>query len=189
MKAEFDGNNLINSAIEMAAKAHNGQCRKVSDIPYIVHPFEVAMILQENGIKKEVIAAGILHDTLEDTNVTPEDIKEKFGEEILRLVLGASEELEDRNRRPWKERKIHTIESVKNVSEDILCITCADKLSNIRSMIKDYNEKGEKLWSKFNAPYEEQKWYYENLVKSLERLEGYKMYDQFKVAVDYLFFE
>lgn len=187
MERKLDGKLLINMAIEMAAKAHKEQLRKVSDIPYIVHPFEVALILQENGGDEEIITAGILHDTLEDTFLTKEDIKEKFGERILELVIGASEELENRDARPWKERKTHTVESVKNASVKIKLITCADKLSNIRSMIRDYNKSGDELWKKFNAPYREQKWYYENMVKSLVELDGYKMYEEFKESVKYLF--
>lgn len=180
-------NYLINKAIEVAAKAHERHYRKVTDIPYIVHPFEVALILQENGVADEVIAAGILHDTLEDTDLSEDDIKEIFGETILELVLGASEELEGRENRSWDERKLHTIESLKNAKEHVKMIACADKLSNIRSMITGYNKMGSKLWDRFNAPYEKQKWYYQSLIQSLESLEGLKMYAQFKEAVRFLF--
>ncbi len=182
-------NCLINKAIEVAAKAHEGHYRKVTGIPYIVHPFEVALILQENGCSEEVIAAGILHDTLEDTELTKEDILKEFGKNILELVLGASEELEGRKNRLWYDRKLHTVEYVKNTSLEIKMITCADKLSNIRSMINCHKEMGGKLWDNFNAPYERQKWYYNSLVESLKGMESFKMYIQFKEAVNYLFEE
>lgn len=180
-------NFLINKAIEMAAKAHEDHYRKVTSIPYIVHPFEVALILQENKASEEVIAAGILHDTLEDTELKEENIREIFGDRVLKLVLGASEELEGRENTPWYNRKLHTINHLKKASMEVKMIACADKLSNIRSMIKGYNDMGDKLWNRFNAPYEKQKWYYENLVQSLKELEELKMYKQFKEAVDYLF--
>ncbi len=180
-------NHIINKAIETAAKAHEGQYRKVTDIPYIVHPFEVALILQENGADTYCIAAGILHDTLEDTHLTPQDIKEIFGDKILELVLSTSEELEGRENRLWDERKLHTIEGLKNAEKQVKMIACADKLSNIRSMIAGYKDIGNKLWNRFNAPYEKQKWYYKSLIQSLESLEGLKMYTQFKEAVDFLF--
>lgn len=180
-------NYLINKAIEVAAKAHEKHYRKITDIPYIVHPFEVALILQENGAEDEVIAAGILHDTLEDTDLTKEDIKESFGDRIFQLVLGASEELEGRENRSWDDRKLHTIESLKMASIHVKMIACADKLSNIRSMIKGHNESGDKLWDRFNAPYEKQKWYYQSLLQSLKSLENLKMYAQFKEAVEFLF--
>lgn len=180
-------NYLINKAIEEAAKAHRDQYRKVTNIPYIVHPFEVALILQENGASEEIIAAGILHDTLEDTELTKEEIREIFGEKILELVLGASEELDDRENTPWYNRKLHTIEHLANAPMDVKMIACADKLSNIRSMIKGYEDMGDKLWDRFNAPYEKQKWYYQGLIESLKELEEFKMYRQFKEAVSYLF--
>lgn len=187
MSSESGFNCLINKAIEMAAKAHKEQNRKVTDTPYIVHPFEVALILQENGAGEEVIASGILHDTLEDTDLKKKDIKEVFGDKILEFIIGASEELENRENTPWHDRKLHTIEHLKNAPLEVKMISCADKLSNIRSMIKGYNEMGDKLWDRFNAPYEKQKWYYQSLIQSLTALDGFKMYKQFKEAVNYLF--
>jgi len=187
MNSQREFNYMINKAIEMAAKAHNGQNRKVTDIPYIVHPFEVALILQENDACEEVIVAGILHDTLEDTELKEEDIRKVFGDKILELILGASEELKNREKTPWYDRKLHTIEHLKNAPLEVKMVSCADKLSNIRSMITGYNEMGDRLWDRFNAPYEKQKWYYQSLIQSLEALDGFKMYKQFKEAVDYLF--
>ncbi|MDK2917979.1 MAG: hypothetical protein PWQ37_712 [Candidatus Petromonas sp.] len=180
---------IINKAIEMAAKAHEGHHRKSSDVPYIVHPFEVAMILQENGADTDVIVAGILHDILEDTEITKKNMKDVFGEKILSLVLAASEELEGRDKRPWEDRKRHTIDYAKSAALDEKMIICADKLSNIRSMIRNHKRIGDKLWERFNAPYSKQKWYYMSLVQSLKELEGYDMYDEFKEAVKILFGE
>ncbi|SKC38446.1 HD domain-containing protein [Maledivibacter halophilus] len=180
-------NLLISKAIEVAAKAHEGQYRKLNRIPYIVHPFEVALILQKNNASEEVIAAGILHDTLEDTKLKEKDIEKMFGHDILKLVLGASEELEGRKNTPWYDRKLHTIEHLKNAIMEVKMVACADKLSNIRSMIKGYDDMGDKLWNKFNAPYEMQKWYYNGLTESLKELEKFEMYKQFREAVKYLF--
>lgn len=180
-------NILINKAISVAAKAHEGNYRKVTKDPYIVHPFEVALILQENGASEEVIVAGILHDTLEDTDLEKEDIKAIFGDRILELVLDTSEELEGRENRPWYERKLYTIQHLKKATVEVKMIVCADKLSNIRSMIIGYREMGDRLWDKFSAPYEKQKWYYHSLVEGLKDMDGFKMYRQFKEAVNYLY--
>jgi len=183
----IDSYEMINEAIELAAKAHKDQTRKGSDTPYIVHPFEVALILKENNADNDVIIAGILHDVLEDTDVEEEEIRSKFGDEILNLVLGASEVLKGRKNRPWKDRKSHTIKYLKTAPMKAKILACADKLSNLRSMIKGYKLNGDQHWNNFNAPYREQKWYYENLVESLKDLDGYKMYEEFKEGVVYLF--
>ena len=90
---------MIRKALEYAAVYHKEGVRKGSNVPYIVHPFEVALILQENGMEEKIIVAGLLHDTLEDTELTAEQLKEEFGEDILQLVLGASEVLEGRGER------------------------------------------------------------------------------------------
>lgn len=192
---------MIRKALEFAAVYHKEGVRKGSNVPYIVHPFEVALILQENGMEERIIAAGLLHDTLEDTELTTEQIRQEFGDDILQLVLGASEELEAREETLWEERKKHTIEYLKTAPIDVKYIVCADKLSNIRSMLADHEKKGEKFWDKFmnsdkkigGSEYsreykrEKQKWYYENLVKNLQELEGLKMYEELKEAVRELF--
>jgi (p)ppGpp synthase/HD superfamily hydrolase len=185
----MDKNKIMIKALEYSAVNHRGYNRKGGDIPYIVHPVEVAMILRENALTEEVIAAGLLHDILEDTGVFKKDIREEFGEDIVRLVVGASEELDNREDRSWKERKAHTIEFLKNDADfKIRAIACADKLSNIRSMIRDLeNEDAKTFWNKFNAERKAQKWYYESLVDSLKELEGIEMYEEFKRAVNDLF--
>lgn len=183
-------NDLIAGAMEFAAEAHAGHMRKATNIPYIVHPFETAMILKENGMTEEVMAAGLLHDVLEDTGVSPEDIKVRFGEEILELVIGASERLENRDNTSWKERKAHTVDYLKKeASFQVKAIACADKLSNIRSMLRNIDKTEDKavFWNRFNAGKEKQEWYFNSLLDSLGELEGLKMYQEFVEAVDVLF--
>jgi len=180
-------NEIIARALEVAARCHRGDNRKESKTPYIVHPVEVAMILQKHCCDEELIAAGLLHDTLEDTELSEEDLRKTFNDRITRLVLGASEKLENREKTPWKERKKHTIESVKKADQRVKYLVCADKLSNIRSMLREKEHSGDKLWDKFNAGYRWQKWYYRNMVESLKDLEGEKIYQEFKEAVSFLF--
>lgn len=187
------GKTFINNALIIAAKIHKDQRRKGSDIPYIVHPFEVALILQENGADEEMIAAGLLHDVLEDGDLDLEfiknEIRTKLNDKVLQYVIGASEELENRKSTPWKVRKSHTIEYLKDkdTSREIKMIACADKLSNARSLVRDLKTEGDKLWNRFNAGYEMQKKYYEGLVESLKDLEGLKMYEEFKEVVKAIF--
>ncbi len=185
---EHHNDQLLVEAIEVAAKVHEHQKRKSTEFPYIVHPFEVAMILQGNGVKdQEVLAAAILHDTLEDGDLSAAELESRFTPRVKQLVLLASEKLEGRSERSWKERKAHTIEEIQNMCFEGKLIHCADKLSNARSMLRAYEKIGDQLWDRFNAGVAEQKWYYEGLVKSLEELASFEMYREFREVVERIF--
>lgn len=99
----------IHNAIIFASIKHQNQKRKGTNLPYIVHPMEVMQILTENGCNENVIVAGILHDTLEDTDTTPQEIEKEFGKDILAIVQTESED----KSKTWKERKQHTIDCLK----------------------------------------------------------------------------
>jgi (p)ppGpp synthase/HD superfamily hydrolase len=157
---------LIDKAIQFAAVAHEGQYRKGTKIPYIIHPVSVGFLLQSIGCEEEVIAAGILHDTVEDTDVELDDIKREFGEGVASLVLSASEP--DKTL-PWEERKTHTIESLQQASEETVIITLADKIHNLRTVLLDLQEQGEAVWEKFNRGKEKQEWYHHSLYEAAER--------------------
>jgi (p)ppGpp synthase/HD superfamily hydrolase len=155
---------IVEKAIIFAAKAHQGQTRKSTDIPYITHPFAVGMLLQKEKCTDAVIAAGILHDTLEDTSATYEELTEHFGASIANLVRAASEP--DKSL-PWKERKQHTIDTLKETSLEEIQIITADKLHNLRSIRADLEVSGEKTWDRFKRGRQEQHWYYSSIVNEL----------------------
>lgn len=157
---------MIFDAIEFAVKAHSGQYRKVNKVPYIVHPLSVMQILMENGCSEEIAVAGVLHDTVEDTGVSLQDIRQKFGETIARLVEGASEPPKTF---AWEYRKKHHLEKLKIAPPDVLLLVCVDKLDNIRSMRTDYEQHGEALWTKFSRPKEKQHWFFQSLVEIFEQ--------------------
>jgi (p)ppGpp synthase/HD superfamily hydrolase len=175
---------VIEKALQLASKNHEGQYRKNTDIPYITHPVAVGMMLLKNGYSEEIVAAGILHDTVEDTALTIEDIKREFGTEIAKIVEGSSEP--DKSL-PWKDRKEHTIAFLKTASEDIRAVVCADKLHNITSIIRDYEIVGEEVWERFNAGKEQQKWYYTNVVESLAAQSTFELLTELKNEVEKLF--
>lgn len=156
--------NIVEKAIIFAAKAHVGQTRKSTDIPYITHPFAVGMLLQRTKCTDEVIAAGILHDTIEDTTATYEELAEQFGTHIADLVRAASEP--DKSL-PWEERKQHTIDRLKHSTLEEIQIITADKLHNLRSIRVDLEMTGEKTWERFKRGKLEQHWYYSNILKEL----------------------
>lgn len=160
---------IIDQAIQFAAVKHAGQMRKSTAVPYISHPFAVAMLLQEAGHGTEVVAAGILHDTLEDTSATPEEILTLFGAGVLKLVEAASEP--DKSL-PWEARKRHTMSSLAQRSDDELAVIIADKLHNLRSIRLDVERHGEKVWGRFNRGKEHQAWYYQGIVRSVKDRQG-----------------
>jgi (p)ppGpp synthase/HD superfamily hydrolase len=166
---------LIFEAIRFAAEAHSGQYRKGTNIPYISHLINVMKILCENNCKEEVIVAGILHDVVEDTPVTIDEIETAFGREVAFLVRGATEteKLSKIRKVPdeenWKERKQHTIHFLtEEATYEQLLVTSADKLDNLRAIRDDYGRIGETLWTRFNAGKDEQKWYYSGIAKAFE---------------------
>lgn len=174
----------VEKALQIASKSHRNQCRKNTDIPYITHPVTVGMMLMKAGYDDDIIAAGILHDTVEDTKLTLKDIEREFGPRIARIVEGCSE---PNKSLPWKERKEHTIEFLKTASEEIRVVACADKLHNIRSIIKDYEQQGDAVWNIFNAGKEQQAWYYTNIVDSLCHQSSFPLLKELEVEVNLLF--
>ncbi|MBT3368802.1 MAG: bifunctional (p)ppGpp synthetase/guanosine-3',5'-bis(diphosphate) 3'-pyrophosphohydrolase [Nitrospina sp.] len=155
---------MISKAIETALKAHQGQPRKGTEIPYSTHPLAVGIILAKAGCTDDVIAAGILHDTVEDTDTRFDDLRVKFGAKVATIVEGCSE---PNKKAEWEERKQHTIDSLKGASPDIKFVSLADKFHNISSMASDYAEVGERLWDRFKRGRKAQKGYYEGLVVAL----------------------
>lgn len=151
---------LIFRAIEFAAAAHAGQYRKGTPVPYIVHPLNAARMLLMAGCEEHVAAAAVLHDVIEDTHVSFDDVKQHFGERVAQLVANASEP--DRLA-TWEERKQHTIEFLDGADEETLLVAVADKLDNIRSIREDLALRGDVAWTRFKRGRAEQMWYYQSL--------------------------
>jgi len=177
--------NLIHEAIIFATRKHAGQVRKGTDIPYITHPMEVMQILTASGCTEDVIIAGVLHDTLEDTKTSPEEILNLFGENVLKLVTAESED----KTKTWKERKQATIESLTDSHNDIKMICLADKLSNLRSLYAEKDALGEIAWSKFNASRNEIEWYYRQVFMQVSSLWQTKMYQEYSILLNEVFKE
>lgn len=136
----------ITDAIEFALRAHDGQMRK-DNRPYIIHPLTVGYILQNAGYSEDVVIAGMLHDVVEDTVYTAEDIQELFGERVAQLVLGVTE---DKTIRDWMERNNAYIENLKNTDDETMAISAADVLDNRQSILWNL-EKGNDIWKSFKA--------------------------------------
>ena len=173
----------IHDAIIFASRKHDKQYRKSTDIPYISHIMEVMQILIENKCEKDVIIAGILHDTLEDTDTTEEEIKQLFGEKIVSIVQSESED----KSLDWFARKSITISKLHSASIEEKLVLCADKLSNMRSIYTDLKNVGEKVWERFNAPKDNIEWYYKSILKELSEISESDMYNDLSELIDGVF--
>ncbi len=174
--------NRVEKAILFATKAHEGQIRKGSSIPYIWHPLAVGRLLSDHGCTEEVVAAGILHDLLEDTATTGEQIEERFGDRVARIVEGCSEP--DKGL-PWEERKRHTLERLGSAPRDVRMVTAADKIDNLRSILVDRERLGDGVWCRFHRGPIKQAWYYRGIAKALG--DGHPLFLILEETVDQVF--
>lgn len=157
---------MIDRAVEFAFKAHEGQFRKGTKRPYIVHPVEVKDIVSTMTKDEEVISAAVLHDTIEDCEgVTQRILAQEFSERVARIV---AQESEDKSK-SWMDRKLSTIEHLRNAPRDVQMIGLADKLSNIRDIDRDYPVLGEELWNRFRMKDKHIiGWYYKGIRDALQ---------------------
>lgn len=172
------GKSMIDRAVEFAFKAHEGQFRKGTKRPYIVHPVEVKDIVATMTGDEEVISAAVLHDTIEDCEgVTQRILAQEFSERVARIV---AQESEDKSK-CWMDRKKSTIEHLRNAPRDVQMIGLADKLSNIRDIDRDYPVIGEELWNRFRMKDKHIiGWYYKGIRDALRApFEGAEAYEEY----------
>ncbi len=162
---------LFERAVAFAVMMHSGQMRKGKEKPYILHPLEVAAIAGACTDDPEVLAAAVLHDTVEDTPATKEMIEALFGKRVAELVASESEDkMEDQPAEStWKIRKQRTIDHLAGMSREAKLICLGDKLANIREMAADYKYEGDGLWARFNQKDPRlHGWYYKEVMDVLK---------------------
>ena len=180
---------IFEKAVSFAFEAHRGQKRKDGTI-YILHPLEVAVIVGTMTSDEDVLAAAVLHDTVEDTPVTAEDILENFGEKIAELVAHETE-----NKRPemkpsdsWKIRKEESLEVLKNSALNSKIIWVGDKVSNMRSLSKAYDKIGNAVFERFNeTDPAEQRWYHTTVLEYTKELCDTPAYKEYEELVKHVF--
>jgi (p)ppGpp synthase/HD superfamily hydrolase len=184
---------IIQKALIVSYYIHKNQFRKKSKTPYFVHLLDVAKYLFYETDNKDIICAGLLHDSLEDTDYPRELLKKEFGERVYNLVEFMTEPENDKTKSKmdlmstWRFRKEHSINKLDSASDDEALVFLADKLSNLLSMKEDIID-GVDLWSKFNAPKEEIKWYYTSIRDKLsERFKEKRIFKIFSDLVDSVF--
>ena len=181
---------LLDRAIVFALRAHAGTERRGKGFPYIVHPLEAVEIVATMTADQELLAAAALHDTVEDTDVTIEQIREEFGEHIASLVeaesdikvTGVSKE------ESWRIRKQAAIDRLAAAPLDAKMVALGYKLSNMRAIARDYSEQGDALWNLFRMKdRKDHEWHYRGLAASLRELQDTFAYKEFEQLINQVF--
>ena len=194
---------LLDRAIVFAVRAHAGTERRGKGFPYIVHPLEAVEIVATITPDQELLAAAALHDVVEDTDVTVEDIRAEFGERIASLVAAETDQIPGQagtdvmagTDRPseaetWHARKQAAIDRLKAASRDAKIVAIGDKLSNMRAIARDYAVKGDDFWNLFHVKDRaSHEWHYRGLLESLRELEGTFAFGEFEQLVNQVFSE
>ena len=158
--------NKLSPALALAIEAHQGQIRKSTQIPYISHPLAVASIALEFGASEDQAIAALLHDSIEDGGRKYEEvILAQFGQYVHDLVQGCTDGTPDKTgkKAPWLERKTAYLEHLQIASDDILLVSCSDKLHNARAIVADLINEGPSVFERFSSTPEQTLWYYRQL--------------------------
>ena len=173
---------LFDKALKFASEKHAGQRRKASGTPYILHPAEVAAIIAGLTVDENVMAAGLLHDTVEDTDTSMGEIRETFGDRIAELVASETEDKQHEKAASdtWLDRKKSTLAILKNTNDvGIKMLWLGDKLSNARSLYSAYLKEGDDVWLHFNQKDPAMHaGYYKTVAENVSELAGTAAYEE-----------
>ena len=181
----------VTKAIKFAADAHCGMERKKDKTPYILHPLEAAVIVGSMTEDKDVISAAVLHDVVEDTPITIEEIEANFGSRVRELVESETEDkradLPPEN--TWRIRKEESLEELAGCGDtDVLMLWLGDKLSNMRSFYRIWKAEGDSMWQSFNQKDpSQQKWYYTTIAELTASLKNYSAWQEYNELVKIVF--
>ena len=181
---------LLDRAIIFAVRAHAGTERRGKGFPYIVHPMEAVEIVATMTKDQELLAAAVLHDTVEDTDTTVEQIREEFGDRIASLVASESDTIPEgvSEEDSWHARKQAAIDRLARASHDAKIVALGDKLSNMRAIARDYAQQGDALWNLFHAKDpKDHEWHYRGLADALSELRGTFAYREFDDLINQVF--
>lgn len=161
------------SGLRLAYRVHRGQARKGTGIPYVAHILGVAAIALEYGATEAEAIGALLHDAAEDGGgeAMLAEIRAQFGDEVADIVLGCSDSLveDPAAKRPWIERKEDYVAHLSGASASVCLVSAADKLHNVRAILRDYRAHGEAVWPRFTGGRDGTLWYYEAVADALWR--------------------
>ena len=181
---------LLDRAIIFAVRAHAGTERRGKGFPYIVHPMEAVEIVATMTPDQELLAAAALHDTVEDTDVTVDQIRAEFGNRIADLVAAESDAFVEgvSDEDSWHTRKRAAIERLAKAPHDAKMVALGDKLSNMRAIARDYAVQGDALWNLFHAKDpKDHAWHYRGLADSLRELQDTFAFREFESLINQVF--
>lgn len=182
---------MIDRAIVFAANVHKGQFRKGNRQPYIFHPLEVLNLVSLMTEDTEILCAAVLHDTVEDTDASIEDIKREFGERVAKIVAYETENKRGQVNKEgtWVERKQESLDALSKVDDIGAKMVClGDKVSNLRSFHLLELQQGEQFWNNFNMKDPKMHyWYYNELAKHLSDLNDTAVYKEYLFLIDTIF--
>ena len=177
---------FLDRAILFAVKSHAGAERRGKGFPYIVHPMEAMAIAATMTADQEVLAAAALHDVVEDTEVTLDDIRAQFGDRVARLVDTESDRLNEGL--DWLARKEDSLKRLKEASRDEKIVALGDKLSNMRAIARDYTSEGEIFWDRFRVKDKSvHGWRYHALLDAFSDMADTYAYQEFEFLVKRIF--
>lgn len=196
MGNKYIDTDLLDRAIIFAVKAHHNTERRGKGFPYIVHPMEAVEIVATITPDQELLAAAALHDTVEDTDVTVEDIRREFGDRIADLVHAESDQIDgvlfngENETETWHARKQAAIDRLRRAPHDAKIVALGDKLSNMRAIYRDYVLQGDALWSIFHVTDKaSHEWHYRGLADALSELNDTFAYQELVTLIDKVFKE
>ncbi|WP_367343632.1 HD domain-containing protein [Methanomethylovorans sp.] len=171
---------LVEKATRLAVVAHEGQKRKVDGLPYIIHPFMVALKLSKYGFSDSVVAAAMTHDVLEDTTCTHEQLKAELGNEVYEIVKAVTND----DSLSWEEKKKKYVETVRNGPEGAKAVAVADKIHNIESLLVAYAEQGPGIWTKFNRGKDQKLWFEKEVLRMLRETWDHPLIDEYEKLLE-----
>jgi (p)ppGpp synthase/HD superfamily hydrolase len=160
----------LQSAFRYAAEKHAGQTRKQTAVPYLSHLIAVASLVLEAGGDEDMAIAALLHDVVEDCGGMPRlrEVRKLFGARVARIVEGCTDSFGE-PKAEWIERKKDYLREVKDADVETRLVSASDKLHNVRTILADYRQDGERIWTRFSGKKEGTLWYYRALSDEYQR--------------------
>lgn len=181
---------FLDRALIFAIESHSNTERRNKGFPYIVHPLEAVAIASTMSSDQEVLAAAAMHDVVEDTNVTLEQIRAEFGDKVATLVDADSDvNVEGMSEADsWKFRKQNVINRLSVASRDAKIVALSDKLSNMRAIARDHELYGNDVWNMFSVKdITKHAWRFRALAAALSELSGTFAYREYIELLDKVF--